>query len=113
MPGEPRDALVGQALSVWLKAWQQDGGDPYYPRHQRRLLREAGFVRPVGYATADCFGTPERTRLLADLFVALAEQPAFVRTAEAQGWADAATQAALRAAGAGLGRAPGRVAQEF
>jgi hypothetical protein len=55
-------------------------------------------VQSLGYATADCFGTAERTRVLADLFVALAEQPAVVRTAEAQGWADAATQAALRAA---------------
>jgi hypothetical protein len=43
---------------------------------------------------------------LADLFVALAEQPAFVRTAEAQGWADAATQAALRAAVRAWGERP-------
>jgi SAM-dependent methyltransferase len=95
---EPRDALVEQALSIWLKVWQHDGGDPYYARHQRRLLGEAGFARPEGAATARSYGSLEMTRRLARIFVTLFEQPAFVRTVVAQGWADEAALAAMRAA---------------
>jgi SAM-dependent methyltransferase len=103
---EPRDALVEQARSLLLRVWQHDGGDPYYPRHQRRLLREAGFVRTVGSATARCYGTPERTRFFASFFITLMEQPSFVRTVVEQGWADSAALAAMREAVRAWGEHP-------
>jgi SAM-dependent methyltransferase len=103
---EPSDPLLERARAVWLRAWQHDGGGPFYPRHQRRLLREAGFARTVGSATASCFGTPERTRWFAGVFALLLEQPAFVRTAAEQGWADAAALSAMRAAVRAWGEHP-------
>jgi SAM-dependent methyltransferase len=95
---EPRDPLLDRAVALWLRVWQHDGGDPYYARHQRRLLREAGFGRSAGAATASCFGTPERTREVAEILVVLFEHPAFVRTVAEQGWADGAALASMHAA---------------
>jgi SAM-dependent methyltransferase len=103
---EPGDALLDRARALWLRAWQHDGGDPYYPRHQRRLLREAGFERTVGSATASSFGAPEQTRWFAGVFSALLEQPAFVRTVIDQGWADEATLIAVRDAVRAWGEHP-------
>jgi ubiquinone/menaquinone biosynthesis C-methylase UbiE len=100
---EPRGPLVELALDLFFKVWQHNGGDPFYPRHQRRLLREAGFARTAGFASAYGRGTTEATRSLAELAIAQCRDPAFVQTVRARGWADEATLAeicdALRAWG--------------
>ena len=100
---EPRDPLVELAMDLIFKVMRRNGGDPFYPRHQRRLLREAGFVRTAGSASAGCFGTAEAARYWAEVTIAHNSAPAFVQTVLEQGWADegtlAATQEALRAWG--------------
>src|SRR5829696_6805262 len=49
---EPSSALLRDAHALWVRVVQHLGGDPYYDRHQRRLLLDAGFMRTEGYVTA-------------------------------------------------------------
>ena len=71
---EPSTALLRDAQALWVRVVQHLGGDPYYARHHRRLLLDAGFTHTEGHITAGsggAFGTLEDTRLLA---AALREQ---------------------------------------
>ena len=88
---EPSNRLVELAMELTFKVWRHNGGDPFYPRHQRRLLREAGFARTAGSASAGGRGTPAETRAWAELVIAHNRAPAFVQTVLEQGWADEAT----------------------
>jgi hypothetical protein len=63
------------AVAWAMKVWQYNGGDPFYPRHQQRLLREAGFVRTAGSASTECRGTTEATRDFAELAIARNRSP--------------------------------------
>jgi hypothetical protein len=77
---------------------QHHGGDPYAARHHRRLLLEAGFVRPVAGATtwaAGVWGTPEETHDFAAWFANQLGQAATAELVMTQGWADQATLAAI------------------
>ena len=103
---EPRDPLIDLTLDLVVKVWRHNGGDPFYPRHQRRMLREAGFVRTAGSASSGCRGAPEETRGWADLTIAHNSQPAFVQTVLDQGWADEATLAATYDAARAWGAHP-------
>lgn len=100
---EPRHPLVELAMDLIFRVMQHNGGDAFYPRHQRRLLREAGFVRTAGSASAGCNGTAEAARNWAAAVVEHNSAPAFVQTVLEQAWADeaalAATYDALRAWG--------------
>ncbi len=82
-------------MDLVFKVWRHNGGDPFYPRHQRRLLREAGFARTAGSASAGCHGTAEAVRGWAEITIAHNSAPAFVQTVLEQGWADEATLAAM------------------
>jgi ubiquinone/menaquinone biosynthesis C-methylase UbiE len=55
---EPMTPLLDKALEVFLRVATHNGGDFFYARHQKRLLREAGFLRVEGHAMARCYGTP-------------------------------------------------------
>jgi hypothetical protein len=73
---------------------EHHGGDPYRARHHRRLLLEAGFVRPVAGAslgTAGVFGTDEDTRRNAAWFAEQFRAPAFANLVMEQGWVDPST----------------------
>jgi len=91
---EPSDPLVELAMDLVFRVWRHNVGDPFYPRHQRRLLREAGFARTAGSASAGCHGTAEEARGWAELTIAHNSAPAFERIVLEQGWADEATLAA-------------------
>ena len=48
---------------------QLNGADPFYSRHLRSLLRQAGFVKTEGHAVAaDYYGTLPETRRLARVY---------------------------------------------
>jgi len=64
------------------------GSSPYYARHQRRMLLEAGFGRIEGYAPVGEHGPPERTRLAASNLEARLRVPAVWQSIVAEGWAD-------------------------
>jgi hypothetical protein len=85
---------IRPAVELVLRVAEHHGRSFYYARNQRRLFREAGFVRCIGYAVAEYHGTPESTRMMAQSGVQQLRDPALVETVIAQGWAD---EPALRA----------------
>jgi len=64
-----------------------NGGNPFYSRHLRRLLLEAGFARTEGHAVAaEQYGTLEETRRFAAVSGRLLQNPDLVQLMLAQGW---------------------------
>lgn len=88
---EPSTHGLQMFHSLLQRAMEWHGGSPYYARHQRRLLAQAGFARSEAYT---CIrgrgsGTLEKTRYAAAYFQLLMRD--LVRgTALDQGWADEA-----------------------
>jgi ubiquinone/menaquinone biosynthesis C-methylase UbiE len=93
---ESSSPLTGEAIQLYRRVSEKNGASPYYARHQRRLLREAGFERTAGFAYAVGGGNDQ----MSPYFFALSlrpwfHDPAFVDTARAQGWADQPQLAAM------------------
>ena len=87
----PSNPLVEEAISLLVRVVQHNGGNPYYARHLRRCLLEAGFVRTEGHAVAaDYYGTLEGTRRFAALVEPLLRHPTFADLVVGQGWTDRA-----------------------
>lgn len=81
--------LLSRLGELWIRLLQHNGGSPYYARHLRRLLLEAGFARTEGHAVAsEYYGTQEATQRFADLVIHLVRLPAHRRLATDLGWAD-------------------------
>src|SRR5438067_5077951 len=83
---EPATPLLREAERVFRLAVGHHGGDPFRPRHHRRLLREAGFARPIAGAslgTIGVYGTDEATRDFAVWFVEQISAAEFVQLAAA------------------------------
>ncbi len=47
-----------QELNGWMQRFSEENASPYYARHQREYLLEAGFVRTEGFAFAVGGGNP-------------------------------------------------------
>jgi SAM-dependent methyltransferase len=79
-----------QALRI--RVHQYNGGNPFYARHQRHLLLEAGFTRSEASARfmLNGAGSLAKTRQIATQFIAQLRAPAFVATATKHGWASRA-----------------------
>lgn len=78
---EPRTPLMTAWHQLIVRVIEHHGGSVRRSRHHRRLLREAGFARPVAGASlggGGVWGTPEDTRLLAAWAAEQLRQPAFV-----------------------------------
>jgi ubiquinone/menaquinone biosynthesis C-methylase UbiE len=103
---EPSTPLLRSAIQLFLRVAEHNGADLRRGRHNRRLLREAGFVRTEGYARLTCFGTNEVTRRMANLTPVQFRDPGFVATVVTQGWADEATLDAMVADFAAWGEDP-------
>ncbi len=72
---------------------RHNGGDPYYSRHLRALLLQAGFARTEGHAVAaDYYGNLEETRRLARIQTRMFRNADMVELITNQGWA---TQAGI------------------
>ena len=107
--------MVDDDLSTWVVApegsavhrWMAElapqiivanGGSPFYARHLRRLLLEAGFARTEGYTVAaECYGTLEETRRIAAFDGRLMQNPEVAQVVLARGWANAEEFEAMRA----------------
>jgi len=81
--------LLSRLGELWVRLLQHNGGSPYYARHLRRLLLEAGFARTEGHAVAsEYYGTQEATQRFARLVTYLVYLPALRKLAADLGWAD-------------------------
>jgi SAM-dependent methyltransferase len=92
---EPTSPLLMAAVELLLRVAKHNGADLSRGRRNRRLLREAGFVRTEGYGRVSCTGTSEATPRVARLAAAQLLDPTFVTTAVSNGWADLATLEAM------------------
>lgn len=87
---EPLTPRLEEFASLLTRVWEQNGGQPFYPRRLRGQLLEAGFARSEASAIARPFGTRTGTRWLAEHFLrGHFIEPNFTETAIAQGWATA------------------------
>jgi ubiquinone/menaquinone biosynthesis C-methylase UbiE len=48
----PMTPLMDQTLELYARAWQHNGGNPYFARRHRIALHAAGFVNTEGFAKA-------------------------------------------------------------
>jgi ubiquinone/menaquinone biosynthesis C-methylase UbiE len=93
---EPSTPLIRDALALYRRVASVNGASPYYARHQRRLLQEAGFARSEGFAAVICLGSLEATRQAYELaFKPWLTEPTFVHTALDHKFVDQATLAAM------------------
>ena len=96
-------APAGSAVHRWMaelvpQIIATNGGSPFYSRHLRRLLLEAGFARTEGLAVAaDHYGTLEETRRFATVVTRVMQNSDVVQLVLAKGWASAEELQAMRA----------------
>jgi ubiquinone/menaquinone biosynthesis C-methylase UbiE len=100
----PTNALMEQTMALYVRSWHHNGGDPYFARRHRAVLRAAGFVRIEGSASAECYGTPAATqsfgKVLSGYFVGHLE------TAVKMGWMEQETLSDIGRAWEEWGRHP-------
>lgn len=86
----PDHPLMERIVGIWKRTIQFNGGDPYYSRHLRGLMLQAGFARSEGHAVAaDYYGNLEETRRMAAIQARLFHDPDLGGLITSQGWASA------------------------
>lgn len=94
----PATPLLDELRALELRLRRRHGSDPCYARQQRRLLREAGFVRTEAQAVAQGWGTAALTHEAAAGWRARLAGPAGGAALVALGWTTAERLAAMVAA---------------
>jgi SAM-dependent methyltransferase len=82
----PASDRLDQLYPLWVRVMEHRGASPHYARHQRELLRAAGFARTAGSASAEGHGVPELTSFRAATLHEAFRDPALVATATGAGW---------------------------
>lgn len=84
----PEHPLMQKCLDLWVRVVQHNGGRPFYSRHLRGELLQAGFARSEGHAVAaDHYGTLEETRRFALISSELFNGQALRAVITGQEWA--------------------------
>jgi len=84
----PPSALADLLVAIWPRVVEANGGSPFYSRHLRQLLLEAGFVRTEGHAVAaDYHGALDATRRFARVWEQLLAHTSWTALITGQGWA--------------------------
>lgn len=85
--------FLHREIELWTQVMRHNGGNPFYSRHLRGLMLEAGFEKTVGVAVAaDHYGTLDETRRFASILGGVFQSPDFVDLVIRQNWS---TQAEL------------------
>ena len=84
----PSSPLLEEFLALYIRFRTHAGTSPTYARHQRAVLREAGFVRSEGSASAVSWGTSSALQQSKLAWEERCRQPAFVDTVLGQEWVD-------------------------
>jgi ubiquinone/menaquinone biosynthesis C-methylase UbiE len=103
----PADPLVKEAMDLYLRVLQQNGGNSWRGRALRGMLRTAGFSRVIASAgVTEVQGTLEETRGWGDLVAGLFLRPSFVDQVSQLGWTDQARLEQMAAAFRAWGEHP-------
>lgn len=63
LTASPPDSAMHRLFAIWTRFVLLNGGNPFYSRNLRGLLREAGFINTEGHAVAaEYYGTLPETR---------------------------------------------------
>ena len=100
----PSTPTLDESMELYVRCWKHNGGDPYFARRHRAVLREAGFVRVEGMATCEYYGTPEATRAIGEVMARFIRSS--IQTAVQLGWVDEATVEKIGAAWKSWGEHP-------
>lgn len=83
----PSSEFTGKGLELMAKYIEHNGGNPYYSRHLRSLLLEAGFEKNEGYAHApEHYGTLEETRRIISVVNGILQSPDFISVVLKNNW---------------------------
>lgn len=91
----PMTPLLERLLALRVQVRRHNGGDPFRPRHYRRLLLEAGFTRAEAGASVEAAGCAAKAGRHAAFLKAMLQ--GFAPTLRAQGWLDQAAIDAMAA----------------
>jgi ubiquinone/menaquinone biosynthesis C-methylase UbiE len=87
----PENPFLRKFIKLFIQMMHYNGGDPFYSRHLRSLLLEAGFSKTEGHAVAaDHYGRLEETRRLATVLEDIFRSPDAVALITRQEWASQA-----------------------
>jgi ubiquinone/menaquinone biosynthesis C-methylase UbiE len=84
----PEDDILDYAIRIYCKYRQHNGGMPFIGRRLRGLLRTAGFIRTVGSASYETWGTPEAVEAIVSVLLEEFAGSALTKQAVEMGWAD-------------------------
>jgi len=92
----PLPPRLKQAHELLMRLWSQAGGDPYFPKCYRAILREAGFAHIHMTATCEVRSDSASSAMWANALVHfLRQEPTLAERAIELGWADRVTVAEL------------------
>jgi ubiquinone/menaquinone biosynthesis C-methylase UbiE len=76
-----------RVVELWTQVMRHNGGNPFYSRHLRRFLLEAGFEKTAGFAVAaEHYGTLDKTRQFASVVSGVFHSPDFVALVVRHNW---------------------------
>lgn len=83
----PDHPNVHRITDIWKQVVLFNGGNPFYSRHLRSLMLEAGFARTEGFAVAaEHYGRLEETRRMAGVMQRQMSDPMMLNLAVSHGW---------------------------
>jgi SAM-dependent methyltransferase len=83
----PTNPILDKALGLIGQVFEYNGGDSFFGRRQRAILREVGFVNIQVSASYDSYGTPQATRGSGGYLAELILQPYTANVIIEQNWA--------------------------
>jgi SAM-dependent methyltransferase len=84
----PETPELRRGPELFERAVAHEGGNTRYSRNMRALMREAGFARTRGFATApETYGEAESTRWFAEVAIGVLGAPDMAEVIVAEGWA--------------------------
>jgi len=102
----PSSQILAKAFELIDWAQEYNGGDSFFGRSQRAILREVGFVNIRASASYDYYGTAETTRAVGNYLADLFLQPHMSRVIIDQQWASQAEIEEINAAFKAWGEHP-------
>jgi ubiquinone/menaquinone biosynthesis C-methylase UbiE len=75
----PPDPLLKRFWQLLDALIQRKGGNPNIGKHQRALLRQAGFTNILANASCECWSTTEATRQWADVLASMFREDTYIQ----------------------------------
>jgi ubiquinone/menaquinone biosynthesis C-methylase UbiE len=84
----PANEALEQAIALYLRLWEHNGGNPRVGRLHRTLLHDARFTRSESSGTTMTAGTPAATQAFAGIAADMVASSSFGEPVAALGWTE-------------------------